>query len=95
MLHNLQKLQDIIINPADKGGAVVLWYWDHYTEEAAKQMAELCYIKKLHFFFHSEIVKLFLQHEIPYIMHVNCDEIRLGKMPEFTNQILRHPTIAS
>lgn len=53
VLHNLQKQQDIIINPADKGGAVVLWYWDHYTKEAAKQMAEMCYFKMPHFFFSS------------------------------------------
>lgn len=93
MLHNLQKWQDIIINPADKGGAVVLWYWDHYTKEAAKQMAEMCYFKMPHFF-HSEVVKLFLQHEIPYKMYANYDEIRLGEMPEFTSQILGHPTMA-
>lgn len=50
MLHNLQKQQDIIINPADKGGAVVLWYRDHYTKQAAKQMAEMHYFKCSSFF---------------------------------------------
>lgn len=59
MLHNLQKQQDIIINRAKKGGAVVFWYWDHYTEEAAKQMAETHYFK-MPSFFHTEVVKLFL-----------------------------------
>lgn len=50
VLHNLQKQQDIIINPADKGGAVVLWYRDHYTKQAAKQMAEMHYFKCSSFF---------------------------------------------
>lgn len=93
MLHNLQKRQDIIINSADKGGAAVLWYWDHYTKEAAKQMAEMCYFKTP-LFFNPEVVNLFLQHEIPYQMYANYDEIRLGKMPEFTSQVLGYPTIA-
>lgn len=65
MLHNLQKQHDIIINPANKGGTVVLWYWDHYTKQAAKQMAEM-HPFKIPWFFHPEVVKLFLQHEIPY-----------------------------
>lgn len=68
MLHNLQKCEDIIINPADKGGAVVLWHWHHYTKEAAKQMAEMCYFKmplfmgiKLHKMqLHPEVAKIFL-----------------------------------
>lgn len=56
-------------------------------------MAEMCSFKMPHFF-HSEVVKLFLQHEIPYKMYANYDETRLGKMPEFTSQILGHPTMA-
>lgn len=59
VLHNLQKWQNIIINPADKGGAVVLWYWDRYTKESAKQTAETYYFK-MPYFFHPEVVKLFL-----------------------------------
>lgn len=51
MLHNLKKWQDIIINPADKEGAVVLCNWDHYTKEAAKQMAKRCYFKKTLLFY--------------------------------------------
>lgn len=50
MLHNLQEQQDIIINPSDKGGAVVLWYWNHYTKEAAKQMQKCLTLKCLHSF---------------------------------------------
>lgn len=50
VLHNLQKQQDIIINLADKGGAVALCYGVHYTKEAAKQMAEMCYFKMPCFF---------------------------------------------
>lgn len=98
MLHNLQKRQDIIINPADKGGAVVLWYWDHYTKEAAKQMAEMHYFKMPRFgfwgFFSSRSCKVILEHKNPYKMYANYDEIKLGKMPEFTGQILGHPTMA-
>lgn len=51
VLHNLKKWQDIIINPADKEGAVVLCNWDHYTKEAAKQMAKRCYFKKTLLFY--------------------------------------------
>lgn len=92
VLHNLQKQQDIIISPADKGGAVVLQYWDHYTKQATKQMAETRYFK-MPCFFHSEVEKLFLQHEIAYKMYTSHNDIRVGKMPRFTSQTMGYPTI--
>lgn len=51
MLHNLEKRQDIIINPADKDGAGVLWNWDRYTKEAAKKWQKCIDLKRAFFFF--------------------------------------------
>lgn len=48
---------------------------------------------KMLWFFHPEVVRLFLQHEIAYKMYTSYNDIRTGKMPEFTSQTMGHPTI--
>lgn len=94
MLHNLEKRQDIIINPADKDRAVVLWNWDRYTKEAAKKWQK-CIDLKRPFFFHLEDVNFFIQHGTLYKIYAKYDENKLWKMPEFTCQIIRYPTMAA
>ena len=37
-LHSLQKREDIIIKPADKGSAVVVMDREHYISEAERQL---------------------------------------------------------
>ena len=38
-LNNLQKNDNLIVKPADKGGAIVIWPRDDYIHEASKQLA--------------------------------------------------------
>ncbi|KXJ09041.1 hypothetical protein AC249_AIPGENE26933 [Exaiptasia diaphana] len=38
-LHHLSRLQDTVIKPADKGGSLVLWPVDMYTQEAHRQLS--------------------------------------------------------
>ena len=38
-LQKLRKREDIIIKPADKGGALVVWRKDLYCDEAKKQLS--------------------------------------------------------
>lgn len=94
MLHNLEKRQDIIINPADKDGAGVLWNWDRYTKEAAKKWQKCIDLKRAFFFFHLEVVNFFLcsvEFCIKF-MHIMMKN-KLWKMPELTCQIIRYPTM--
>ena len=37
---NLKTRDDIVIKPADKGGAVVVWRTDLYKQEAFRQLAD-------------------------------------------------------
>ena len=39
-ISSLEKRQDIIIEPADKGGAVVVWRKDLYISEAERQLSD-------------------------------------------------------
>jgi hypothetical protein len=46
-LRNLQRRDDIVIKPADKGGATVVWRKDLYIAEGQKQLSNQSYYKKL------------------------------------------------
>ena len=46
-LKNLSKRHDIIIKPADKGGAVVVWRSDLYKEEALRQLSGTSFYAKV------------------------------------------------
>ena len=46
-LHILQKREDIIIKPADKGSAVVLMDREHYVSEAERQLNDSTFYKEL------------------------------------------------
>ena len=39
-LHSLRNRRDVVIKPADKGGAVVVWRADLYKEEALRQLSD-------------------------------------------------------
>ena len=44
---NLKTRDDIVINPADKGGAVVVWRTDLYKQEAFRQLANTKFYAKV------------------------------------------------
>ena len=46
-LHSLQKREDIIIKPADKGSAVVVMDREHYSSEAERQLNDSTFYKAL------------------------------------------------
>ena len=46
-LYNLQKREDIVIKPADKGSAVVVMDRDHYVSEAERQLNDSTFYKPL------------------------------------------------
>ena len=46
-LYDLQKRQEIIIKPADKGSAIVVMDRDHYISEAERQVGDSTYYKLL------------------------------------------------
>ena len=46
-LYNLQKREDIVIKPADKGSAVVVMDRDHYVTEAERQLNDSAFYKPL------------------------------------------------
>ena len=46
-LHSLQKREDIIIKPADKGSAVVVMDREHYFSEAKRQLNDYTFYKAL------------------------------------------------
>ena len=39
-MRNLQSDRNVIIKPADKGSAVVIWDQSNYLEEAGKQLSD-------------------------------------------------------
>ena len=39
-IRNFRNRNDIVIKPADKGGAVVVWRTDLYKEEASRQLSD-------------------------------------------------------
>ena len=46
-LYNLQKREDIVIKPADKGSAVVVMDRDHYVSKAERQLNDSTFYKPL------------------------------------------------
>lgn len=46
-MRNLHKRDDIVVTPADKGGAVVAWDRNVYTEEAYRQLDNITNYQKL------------------------------------------------
>ena len=46
-LKNLNKRKDIVIKPADKGGAVVVWRSDLYQQEAFRQLSDKSFYAKV------------------------------------------------
>ena len=44
---NLKTRDDIVIKPADKGGAVVVWRTDLYKQEAFRQLADTKFYAKV------------------------------------------------
>ena len=44
---NLKTRDDIVIKPADKGGAVVVWLTDLYKQEAFRQLADTKFYAKV------------------------------------------------
>ena len=38
-IKGLQEIKDIVIKPADKGGAIVVWRRDLYFQEALRQIS--------------------------------------------------------
>ena len=46
-LHSLQKREDIVIKPADKGSAVVVMDREHYVSEAESQLNDSTFYKAL------------------------------------------------
>ena len=47
MLYNLQKREDTVIKPADKGSAVVVIDWDHYVSKAERQLNDSAFYRPL------------------------------------------------
>ena len=47
VLHRLSKQEDIVIKPADKGGAVVVWKRSLYLEEAQRQLSDARFYQRL------------------------------------------------
>ena len=45
---NLKTRDDIVIKPADKGGAVVIWHTDLYKQEAFRQLADTKFYAKVY-----------------------------------------------
>ena len=46
-MRNLRRRTDVVIKPADKGGAVVVWARPLYIQEAQKQLCEQRFYQKL------------------------------------------------
>ena len=46
-LRNLRRRTDVVIKPADKGGAVVIWAHPLYIQEAQKQLSDQRFYQKL------------------------------------------------
>ena len=46
-LRNLRRRTDVVIKPADKGGAVVVWAHPLYIQEAQKQLSDQRFYQKL------------------------------------------------
>ena len=46
-MHNLRRCTDVVIKPADKGGAVVVWASPLYIQVAQKQLSDQRFYKKL------------------------------------------------
>ena len=46
-VHSLQKREDIVLMPADKGSAVVVMDREHYVSEAERQMNDSTFYKAL------------------------------------------------
>ena len=44
---NLETRDDIVIKPADKGSAVVVWHTDLYKQEAFRQLADIKFYTKV------------------------------------------------
>ena len=46
-LHSLRSRSDIVIKPADKGGALVVWRADLYKEEALRQLSDVNFYQEI------------------------------------------------
>ena len=46
-LKNLSKWKDVVVKPADKGGAVVVWRSDLYQQEAFRQLSDTSFYAKV------------------------------------------------
>jgi len=46
-LQDLKRHNDVIIKPADKGGAVVVWKSDLYIQEANRQLSDNRFYQRL------------------------------------------------
>jgi hypothetical protein len=46
-IHNLKTDNDLIVKPADKGGAIVIWPKDPYLAEAYRQLNDSNHYRKL------------------------------------------------
>jgi hypothetical protein len=46
-IHNLKTDNDLIVKPADKGGAIVIWPKDAYLAEAYRQLNDSNHYQKL------------------------------------------------
>ena len=74
---NLKTRDDIVIKPADKGGAVVVWRTDLYKQEAFRQLADTKFYAKVNKdltqanqkIVKDTVNKLILEQKLPSIAH--------------------------
>ena len=83
-MQNLRKRNDVVIKPADKGGAVVVWEKNAYIEEATRQLSDTTFYVK------TAIDKTVANNQI---VKTSVNElIENESLPPEAGQLLLHPS---
>ena len=83
-LFSLRQRNDVVVKPADKGGAVVVWTRDLYIQEAERQLSDSAFYQKL-----DRDLTMDHNNKVAEVVHDAISKRELP--PSATNLIVDHP----
>ena len=83
-LFSLRQRNDVVVKPADKGGAVVVWARDLYIQEAERQLSDSAFYQKL-----DRDLTMDHNNKVAEVVHDAISKRELP--PSATNLIVDHP----
>ena len=83
-LFSLRQRNDVVVKPADKGGAVVVWARDLYIQEAERQLSDSAFYQKL-----DRDLTMDHNNKVAEVVHEAISKRELP--PSATNLIVDHP----